>query len=100
VGWGTAVIADLGTSDSSPGIALETTGNAVAVWAQFSRNQDNIWATRYSVATGWAAVLPWPGSIVNATLDGAGAPQIIIDGNGNATVVWVQNRRIYARNGL
>ena len=100
VGWGTTVIADLGTSDSSPGIALETTGNAVAVWAQFSRNQDNIWATRYSVATGWAAVLPWPGSIVNATLDGAGAPQIVIDGSGNATVVWVQNRRIYARNGL
>jgi len=46
------------------------------------------------VGAGWGA-----GAIVNTTLDKATEPQIVIDKNGNATVVWAQNGSIYASNG-
>ena len=93
-GWGTTDIVDSEGQDYSEQIAFDPNGNAIAVWGKYASNSSNVWASRYVVGAGWGA-----GAIVNTTLDKASEPQIVIDKNGNATVVWVQNGSIYASNG-
>jgi hypothetical protein len=70
---------------AQPDVAMDAAGNATAVWAATSRN--NVWTVRAShrTATGvWSkpAVLSGP----DAT--GSVAPQIALEGNGDASVVW------------
>jgi len=93
-GWGTTDIVDSEGQDYSEQIAFDSNGNAIAVWGKYASNSSNVWASRYVVGAGWGA-----GAIVNTTLDKASEPQIVIDKNGNATAVWVQNGSIYASNG-
>jgi hypothetical protein len=95
VSWGTTVIADAGSADYSSKVAFYPNGNALTVWAQYSRNSYNIWANNYAIDSGWATAV-WEQSIVNKTLDYASDPQLVIDKNGTALVVWVQNSNIYA----
>ena len=93
-GWGTTDIVDSEGQDYYEQIAFDSNGNAIAVWGKYASNSSNVWASRYVVGAGWGA-----GAIVNTTLDKASEPQIVIDKNGNATAVWVQNGSIYASNG-
>ncbi len=97
-GWGTTVMVDPAGQDYSEHIAFDQNGNAIAVWGKFSCNSYNILANRYLVGTGWGAVpYCWnASSFVNSTKGDAGPPQgLVIDKNGNATVVWVQYGNIY-----
>ena len=81
---GTAVrIDDLSvyTSGGSPQVAIDASGNAMAVW-----NQDyHIWANRYVAGTGWSGA-----TLIDSTTAGgsSSSPQIAVDGNGNALAVW------------
>ena len=98
-GWGTTDIVDSEGQNYSAQIAFDSNGNAIAVWGKYESNSSNIWASRYVVGTGWGA-----GAIIHSVLDHAGDPQIVINKNGNATVVWVQGSSIfdgsiYASNG-
>ena len=93
-GWGTA---DLIETDNLGGaqdqeIAVDDSGNAMAVWAQSDGTRFNIWANRYVVGAGWGTAE----LIETVDVVSAGSPQVVIDSNGTATAVWFYNRDIYA----
>lgn len=91
--WGTAkVIGTVGAvilSDHGPQIAVDAGGNALVVWKQpNSTGKNNIWANRFSAVSGtWGTAE----LIQTANADSARAPQIAMDGNGNAIAVWAQS---------
>ena len=84
--WGTAALIETDNAGEAyePQIALDASGNALAVWQQFDGARYNIWANRYTAATGW-------GTAALIETDDAGDardPQIAFDANGNALAVW------------
>lgn len=87
--WGTAnpiETDNAGTADS-PQIAIDLTGNAIAVWRQSDGTNNNIIANRFDANLGaWGTVIP----IESATTP-ALSPQIALDAVGNAIAVWVQD---------
>lgn len=86
-GWGTAAL--LETNDAGdawdPQIALDSNGNAIAVWTQSDGLHNKIWANRYIAGTGWRTALP-----IENTSGDAWGPYVGIDANGNALTVWYQ----------
>lgn len=88
-GWGDAggIETDNAGEADLPQIAFDSSGNAIAVWQRTnnSGSDRNIWFNRYSASSGsWGSAEP----IDNAR--NASRPQIAIDSNDNALVVWVQ----------
>ena len=99
-GWGAPVLVE--TNDSgdagNPQLAVDASGNAMAVWGQESGVipfRRSIWASRYSAA-GWGV----PVLIETDDTGSADAPKVVMDAGGNALAVWVQDdgnaRRINA----
>jgi Bacterial Ig-like domain len=92
-GWGTATLIEtdnLGDANY-PQVAVDVSGNALAVWEQSDGTRTNIWANRYVVGTGW-------GTAALIETDNAGdanIPQIAIDASGNAIAVWQQSNGTY-----
>ncbi len=88
-GWGTAALieTDNAGSASSPQIAFDRNGNAIAVWYQSNGTRDNIWANRYVVSTGWGTA----GLIETDNTGDAYNPQVAFDQDGNAIAVWYQS---------
>ncbi len=89
VGWGTAQLieADNAGHASAPQIAIDPSGNAVAVWYQWDGARNSIWSNRYVAGSGW-------GTAQLIETDNAGSaysPQIALDPSGNAVVVWSQS---------
>lgn len=87
--WGTASLIEADDTGSAafPQIAFDASGNAIAVWQQHDGTRYNIWANRYTVASGW-------GTAELIETDNAGDaswPRIVIDASGNALAVWSQN---------
>lgn len=85
-GWGTAELIESNNADSdSLSVAVDKRGSAIVVWSQRGVRYD-IWANRYAIGSGWGAAQ------AIEFYDGGDAkdPQIAIDLNGNATVVWWQ----------
>jgi hypothetical protein len=89
----------------TPQIAVDPSGNAVAVWSKFNGTNWEIRANRYVAETlGWgtAPVEPstTPGppapAIISSGGDDATVPQIAVDSDGNAIAVWIQSDRIHA----
>lgn len=81
---GTAVRIDDSSSYTSggfPQIAMDATGNAMAVWNQGSYT----WANRYVAGSGWAGA-----TLIDSAAAGgsSSAPQVAVDANGNAIAVW------------
>jgi hypothetical protein len=100
-GWGTPVRIDSQTNTASaiggldpPRIAVNGSGNAVAVWQERQpiepapETRHNIWSSRYNVTTG-----QWSTAALLETDDSwqAVTPDVAIDGSGNAIAVWVQD---------
>jgi parallel beta-helix repeat protein len=91
--WGTAKLLEtaIGNSQTSQ-IAMDSNGNAVVTWVQV----DNVWrlsiyASKYTNAVGWGAAYLLETSNIDAS-----TPQVAMDNNGNAVVVWSQSGNIYA----
>ena len=89
VGWGAATLIETDNAGDafSPQVAMDGAGNATAVWHQFDGARYNIWANRYVAGVGW-------GTATLIETDNAGAAfsaQVVMDGGGNATVVWQQS---------
>jgi hypothetical protein len=85
--WGSAALIETNNAGGAffPEIAVDASGNALAVWKQSDGVRANIWANRYVAGTGWGdAVL-----IENST-DSTTGPQVAVDANGNALAVWQQ----------
>ncbi|MBU1158607.1 MAG: hypothetical protein KKE24_04635 [Candidatus Thermoplasmatota archaeon] len=88
-GWGTETLVETEDLRSAhdPQIAIDGSGNAVAVWGQYDGTRVNIHSNRYVVGTGW-------GTATLIETDNAGSayyPQIAIDCSGDATVIWHQS---------
>lgn len=86
--WGTAALIENSNSGHArfPQIALDGNGNAIAVWQQSDGTYENIYANRYTPATGWGTVE----LIENGNNGHATQPQIAFDSAGNAIAVWIQ----------
>ena len=87
--WGTATLIETDNAGGagSPQIAIDASGNALAVWTQSDGTRNNIWANRFSAATS-----NWGTATLIETDNGGGAfdPQIAVDASGNALAVWQQ----------
>jgi len=68
-------------------IAVDSNGNAIAVWQQSDGTRNNIWANRYVNGTGWGT----PVSIEISNDGDAVSPQVAMDADGNAIAVWQQS---------
>jgi len=86
-GWGTAEpIKNYAGWTLSPQVAFDEAGNAIAVWQQGDATTDSIWANRYTPSGGWGTAEP-----IETDAGGAEAPEIAVDGAGNAIAVWRQD---------
>ncbi len=86
--WGTAqaIAKNLDGNADSPEIALNTGGNAIAVWRQTDGSRNNIWANYYTAGSGWGP--PW---FSETNSDGTlSSPQVALDNAGNIMAVWQQ----------
>jgi hypothetical protein len=87
-GWGTAELIETDNADNAdyPHIAMDANGNAIAVWEQSDGIRFNIWANRYVPGAGWGTA-----ELIETDNEGdAHRPQVALDTNGNALVVWEQ----------
>jgi hypothetical protein len=87
--WGSALLIETDNVGDAqrPKIAVDGTGNAIAVWYQSDGTRDNIWANRFDAGSG-----AWGTAQVIETEDGnAQFPHIAVDGSGNALAVWQQS---------
>lgn len=88
--WGVAQTIGVtnGSHAFGPQVAVHANGHAVAVWYQFtSSGRSDIWANRYTPATGWGTA-----ELIEADDAGpANDVQIAMDANGNAIAVWRQH---------
>jgi len=93
-GWGTAELIETDNAGDAryPQIAIDSSGNAIAVWQQHDGKRYNIWANRYVPGKGWGTAE----LIVTDNVGGAGTPQIAFDSSGNAIAVWAQGDGIRA----
>jgi hypothetical protein len=93
--WGgTALIETDNAGDATaPQVAMDSDGNAVAVWTQSDGSPTTVWANRYLGGSGWLT----PIRIDNDDTNGASLPQIAMDGSGDAMAVWVQKNEIRTR---
>jgi len=86
-GWQTASPLETNAgAATTPQIATNANGNAVAVWTQAEGAITRIWSSYYTPGSGWSTAAP----IENDTTSSGSAPQVAIDSQGNALAVWVQ----------
>jgi hypothetical protein len=73
-------------------IAIDATGNAMAVWSQYTgttSSTQGIVAVRYTVGSGWGTPVAIESAALTAARPGSAA-QIAWDASGNALAVWYQ----------
>jgi hypothetical protein len=86
IGWDIAETIDPGTGDAnSPQLVVDGGGDLLAVWGQTDGTHWNIYANHFSAATtAWGTA-----ELAEADSTGdAGEPQVAVDADGNATVVY------------
>jgi uncharacterized protein YuzE len=92
-GWGTQILIENDDTGEcqAPRVAVDTAGNAIAVWHLFEPwvtdfDPVHVWANRYIAGIGWGdAVL-----LETNTANWAMNPRIAMDGAGNAIAVWYE----------
>jgi hypothetical protein len=88
VGWRAPLLVETHDAEASePRVALGEDGNAIAVWLQRRSTQLDVLASTLAARdTAWATAEP----IEFESQGDADAPQVALDGSGNALVVWRQ----------
>lgn len=82
IGWSSppTVLSGASLNASDPQVAIDTNGDAVAVWIE-----NNVMKASSKLVSGsWL-------SAVTVSATGASSPRLVMDQNGNATAVWVEN---------
>jgi hypothetical protein len=87
--WSGAISIDVNATGSAsvPDIAVDSSGNALAVWHRWDGTRYNVWSNRFSAFSniwGTAAM------IVLGTGTGDPNPRIVTDADGNAHAIWQQ----------
>lgn len=87
--WGTAALIETDNTGSAyvPQVAMDGSGNALAVWQQHDGTRYNVWSNRYAAGTGWGVAA----LIETDNVSDASDPQIAVNANGNAMAVWAQH---------
>jgi len=85
--WGTAI--DIDFTDtyaaSNPQVAMNSDGNAMAVWSQSDGTNENIYANRYDqVNSAWGGA-----ALAETTTLDASKPKIGMPSDGDAIIVWL-----------
>ncbi len=62
-------------------------GNITVAWSQSDSVRNNLWANRYKPGSGWAGAE----KIETENLGNASIARVVVDANGNVTVVWTQD---------
>lgn len=84
-GWSEPATLDIRNSEVTEGqIAINDSGNAVAVWTQLNGTVKTVWSNHYRVASGWSG----PGLVEVLDSGAASYPEVIIDNDGNAVAIW------------
>ncbi len=85
--WSGNVLIETGAGNAlHPQIAMDGAGNAIAVWQQDgAAGDEEIRASRFTGAGGW---VPAPNPLDHPTNTEAGVPQIAMNANGDAILVW------------
>jgi hypothetical protein len=92
-GWNSAPILDANNFDAGyPHIAMDSGGNAVAVWHQpgVANGVSKIWSNRYLVGTGWQGAE----SIETGLSEAAITPVVSANPTGTVFAVWAQGPSI------
>ena len=86
--WGIAAHVEANDTEDAyePQVAIDASQNVIVAWVQSDGIRSSVWANRYSFGTGWGAP-----TAIEASDEYAYAPQLAIDGSGNAIIVWAQN---------
>jgi hypothetical protein len=86
VGWGTAVAIEPESGNNSmiPQIAIDASGNGIAVWSQYLiTGYSYCMANRYTAGSGWGT-----GISIEAVNGSTAYPQIVMGAGGDAMAVW------------
>ncbi len=85
VGWeGAVLIEEIGWYARQPQIAVDPSGNAIAVWMHTEGGSSHsIRASRFTPGIGWGGA-----TLVETMAGDARDPQVAIDPMGNTTIVW------------
>ncbi|MCU0799876.1 MAG: hypothetical protein MUC62_09445 [Candidatus Thermoplasmatota archaeon] len=89
VGWGAPAVLeknDLGDA-KRPSVAIAPDGFAVAVWHQSDGTLFNVWSNSFLPGVGWGV----PELIEQENAGNGEEPLIVMEGSGNAIVVWEHN---------
>lgn len=87
-GWGSAGLITPNDANSAgwPLLDSDANGNAIAVWDNHDGFRRNLYASRYTVGTGWSAA-----EVIDNSLEPVEPQQAMsVSDNGNAMVVWRQ----------
>jgi hypothetical protein len=85
--WGPATLIENDNGDAgTPSIAMNASGDAIAVWHQSDGTRNNIWANRFAAGTGWGT----PSLIETDDIGDALYPIVVMSTGGNAVATWVQ----------
>jgi len=86
--WTAPVAVESATAGvTTPHLALDSAGNAIAIWAQPEAANYREWGARYALGSGWQT----PVAIQSTALPTTGQSQIGCDAAGNALALWAQN---------
>jgi hypothetical protein len=86
-GWSDAELLEIGDGNNIDAqVAADEGGNAVAVWSHNDGTQNRIWANIYTKGIGWGI----PDLLEKNFPGDARSPQVSMDNNGHAMVIWYQ----------
>lgn len=86
-GWtGATLVADVLLNDVHPQVAMDSGGNAIAVWSYLDGARDDLWASRYVADADWGTP-----ELIEAGSGNALSPALAMDSGGNAVAVWHQS---------
>src|SRR5262249_35763044 len=92
-GWDTPVLLETGDAGNAllAHVVVDAQGNGMAVWYQSDGTNFNIWANRYAAGGGWGSAILIGPEVPGRWFYAASDPQIALDANGNALVLWEED---------
>jgi hypothetical protein len=86
--WGPAAQLSNGDASSAPGhsdVAIDTAGNAVAVWQQVASARNTVFASQYAAGGAWSAAAAIDDAVGNAS-----QPRVAVTPSGTAVAAFLQ----------